>query len=45
MPKINIADLDMNSEDNEIKPTKKEKITPKKMKPGVDNKPKQTKKK
>ena len=45
MPKINISDLDINSEDEEIKPIKKEKMSPKKMKSGDDNKPKQTKKK
>ena len=46
MPKINITDLDINSEDGEIKPSKKEKSAPKKMKSGVgDNKPKQIKKK
>lgn len=45
MPKINISDLDINSEDDEIKPSKKEKTAPKKMKSGADNKTKQTKKK
>ena len=45
MPKININDLDISSDDSEIKPTKKEKSSPKKMKSSGDNKPKQTKKK
>ena len=45
MPKINISYLDINSEDDEIKPSKKKKTAPKKMKSGDDNKPKQTKKK
>lgn len=43
MPKININDLEF--EENEIKPIKKEKMSPKKMKSGDDNKSKQTKKK
>jgi hypothetical protein len=43
MPKININELEF--EENEIKPIKKEKMSPKKMKSGDDNKPKQTKKK
>jgi len=45
MPKINLADLDINSDESEIKPTKKEKTAPKKMKSGSDNKSKQIKKK
>jgi len=43
MPKININELEF--EEKEIKPIKKEKMSPKKMKSGDDNKPKQTKKK